>query len=260
MPNLLRLFMTSLADLQTTFFNALFTADVSEHLDFIQPNAKVSAAEQFHIYKNNVFSQLTKALKNIFPVCHQLVGEEFFNAMAVVYIRANPSVFVDLNEYGENFPRCISAFPAAESLPYLAATASLEWAWHRLYDAPDSTDFPFKNFADAAAINSDKIIFQLAPRSTLLASQFPLHSIWKANYKNADAENIVLGPRQDYFYLIFRYAFDRQIILLLTEEWQFLSAIQNKTPLIDLADFPNAESLLLKSIQNKWLTGFSLEV
>jgi hypothetical protein len=251
--------MTSLAALQKCFLNAIFDANVSEHLDFIQPNVNVSAVEQFHIYKNNVFSQLTKALKNIYPVCFKLVGEDFFNAMAVTYIRENPSVFVDLNEYGENFPPFIAAFAAAQLLPYLADTAKLEWALHRIYGAPDSADFPFEKFAAVATENPDKIIFHLTPLSSLIASSFPIQTILEANYNNAEAETIVLGPPQDYFYFIFRHHFDQQITLLSAEEWWFLSAIQKQTPLNDLCNIANAESLVTKSIQNHWLTSFSPE-
>jgi hypothetical protein len=250
--------MTSLTDLQNRFLGAVFDTNVSDTLDFIHPNAKVSAAEQFRIYQHNIFSQLTKALKNIYPVCLQLVGEDFFDALAQTYIHENPSVFVDLNDYGKNFPECIFHFEAAQSLPYLADTASLEWAWHSVYNAADASDFSFEKFADAAELKPDKIIFQLSPGSTLLKSHFPIHEIWEANYKNAEADTIVLNEAQNFFYFIFRCGYERQIVELSEQEWQFLSAIQKNMTFEDLCELPQAKTIIIKIIQHNWLSGFTL--
>jgi hypothetical protein len=201
---------------------------------------------------------LTKALKNIYPVCLRLVGEDFFDALAQTYIRENPSVFVDLNDYGKNFPECIFHFEAAQSLPYLADTASLEWAWHSVYNAADGSDFSFEKFADAAALKPDKVIFQLSPGSSLLKSHFPIHAIWEANYKNAAADIIVLNEPQEFYFFIFRSHYERQIIELSHEEWQFLSLTQKNMSFEDLCELPQAETLFIKIIHNNWITDFTL--
>ena len=45
---------------------------------------------RFGIYRNNVFWGLTESLRSRFPATSAIVGEDFFNAMAGDYIRAEP--------------------------------------------------------------------------------------------------------------------------------------------------------------------------
>ena len=45
---------------------------------------------RFAVYRNNVAIALTQALADTFPVVKQLVGDEFFDAMAGVYLREQP--------------------------------------------------------------------------------------------------------------------------------------------------------------------------
>jgi hypothetical protein len=225
--------MTSLAALQNSFLSAVFDSNVSEHLDFIQPIAKVDAAAQFKIYKNNVFSQLTKTLKNIYPACYQLVGIDFFNAMAVYYIRENPSVFVDLNEYGETFAEFISAFEAAKPLPYLADVAKLEWAWHLIYSAANSPVFLFEKFVERLQQAPEDIIFLLPPSSTLLLSTFPVFDIWETNRKNSNKE-IVLHPNHVYYYFVWRKDFEPRIDCLTRVEFELLHCIQKRFSLANI--------------------------
>ena len=44
-------------------------------------------AARLAVYRNNVVSSLIDALADTFPVVQQLVGEEFFRAMAGVFAR-----------------------------------------------------------------------------------------------------------------------------------------------------------------------------
>src|SRR3990167_8802339 len=82
------------------------------------------------IYRNNIFTHLTQALKNIYPLIHQLVGDEFFQFCAKEYINQYPSGNGDLQNYGEYFNVFLADFTPAAHLIYLAEVATFEWLCH----------------------------------------------------------------------------------------------------------------------------------
>ena len=83
-------------------------------------------AHRFAVYRNNVTSALSDVLADSFPVTQQLVGEEFFRAMARVFLRRSPPSSPMLSAYGEGFPAFVEDFAPARAVPYLADVARLE--------------------------------------------------------------------------------------------------------------------------------------
>ena len=120
--------MLSLHELQKQFSSSLKNDDgaISNY---------ISNPSHFKIYQNSILGTLQKALKEIYPVCLKLVGDEFFLDMVTIYINENPSFSPDLNEYGATLPNFINQFKPAETLAYLSDVTKLEWAWHRAYHA-----------------------------------------------------------------------------------------------------------------------------
>ncbi len=95
-------------------------------------------ARRFAVYRNNVVAGLVKALGTRFPALSRIVGEEFFNAMARVFVIAHPPRSPLLMTYGDDFPDFIADFEPAAELPYLADVARLEAARTRAYHAADA--------------------------------------------------------------------------------------------------------------------------
>ncbi len=87
----------------------------------------IDPVHRFNVHRNNVMLSLIEALQDTFPVVTSLVGSEFFNYMARCFIQKNPPQSPILVEYGHQFPGFIKHFKAAETLPYLAEVAQLEW-------------------------------------------------------------------------------------------------------------------------------------
>ena len=85
-------------------------------------------ARRFAVYRNNVIVSLVGALADTFPVLRQLVGDEFFDAMAGLYVRAHPPTSPVLAHYGEGLADWLAAFDPARALPYLSDMARLERA------------------------------------------------------------------------------------------------------------------------------------
>lgn len=118
----------TLATLQSDMAAALLAADparqaLPERL-FAGPHA---GAAGLRVHRNTVLSALSNALRQSFTAIDSLVGEDFFDRMAIDYARARPPTAPQLDEYGAGFAAWISGFPGTESLPYLGELAHFEW-------------------------------------------------------------------------------------------------------------------------------------
>src|SRR5438876_7559091 len=125
------------ASFETAFADALLDAGRPIPHGIIAHNIAVPA-RRFAVYRNNVVAGLVKALRTNFPVVEKIVGDEFFAAMARVFVTQQPPRAPLLAIYGEAFPAFVAAFEPARELPYLADVARLEAARTRAYHAADA--------------------------------------------------------------------------------------------------------------------------
>ncbi|HEX9473890.1 MAG TPA: DNA-binding domain-containing protein [Steroidobacteraceae bacterium] len=79
------------------------------------------------VHRNTVLGALSNALRASFKSVEHLVGEAFFDRMAVAYARSRPPQAPQLDAYGAEFPAFIAGFPGTEALPYLAELACFDW-------------------------------------------------------------------------------------------------------------------------------------
>ncbi len=251
---------TNLFALQEKFLASVYQATTTQFLQHLAPHTRLSAATQFAIYRNSIFGRLQKALREIYPVCHQLVGVDFFSAMAAEFILQTPSTSPDLNTYGATFDAFIVCFPPAVGLPYLADIATLEWAWHRLYGAPNSQPLDFEKLATQSAIHGEDICFCLPARSTLLSSPYPIDQIWTMNQSDNENTTITLVENHMYYFLIWHHHHVLQITPLTIVEWQLLTWFQQALPFGKICEqaethFPevNITALLPEFVKRGWL-------
>jgi hypothetical protein len=123
----------TLESLQSDMAAALLAADpagqaLPETL-FAGPHA---GAVGLRVHRNTVLGALSNALRLSFTAVDRLVGEVFFDRMAIEYARAQPPTAPQLDEYGASFAASIAGFPGTGSLPYLAELAHFEWQLARL--------------------------------------------------------------------------------------------------------------------------------
>jgi Putative DNA-binding domain len=169
-----------LASFETSFADALLNANRPIPRGIIAHDAAVPA-RRFGVYRNNVVSGLVKALKSRFPVVEKIVGEEFFVAMARVFVKAQPPRSPLLAAYGDDFPEFIAAFEPAREIPYLADTARLEAARTRAYHAADATPLGPGDFATLDSQALGEIRIEIHPSAEIVRSSFPIVTIWAMN-------------------------------------------------------------------------------
>jgi hypothetical protein len=181
-------------DVQDEFADALLSA--ATPVPSSLKGASVRRADRrFAVYRNNVAVSLIEALGARFPVVKRLVGDEFFSAMAHAFVLREPPLSPLLIHYGETFPPFIEAFDAAEPLPYLADVARLEYARGRAYHAADAEPLQRAAFASLPAGRIGSARVTLHPSVSIVASRFPVLSIWEVNQDRAVGPVPHWGPQ-----------------------------------------------------------------
>lgn len=142
------------------------------------------------VYRNNVVSSLVDALAETFPVVQQLVGTEFFRAMAVMFVRQAPPRTRVLAHYGQDFPSFVADFEPARSLPYLADVARLEVARVAAYHAADTDPVSEESVALALASGDrmGELKLVLHPSVSTLDSRHAVVTLWAAHQVDDGAE------------------------------------------------------------------------
>jgi len=147
---------------------------------------------RFAVYRNNVIVSLVDALANTYPVTLELVGEEFFHAMARLFIAAQPPRTRVMTFYGEELPGFIELFTPASSVPYLADVARLEFLRVRAFHALDASELPVDAITQVLSKPDDLpgLVFGLHPSLGLLQSNYAVVSLWAAHQGITDISTV----------------------------------------------------------------------
>jgi len=226
----------------------------------IHSDDKLTASEHLLIYRQAVLSTLISALESIHPVCRQLVGETFFDAMARKYARQSPSQSPDLGDYGADFSDFIAGFEPAQSVPYLADVARLEWAWHHAFHAPDETGSGLAELANVSEQDTPFILFQLPVSASLLESAYPINKIWQVNQDDWQEDSSVSLDDGQVSLIIWRQHYDIRIDPLTDQHLRLLKAVNSGRSLGEIsASDPDLalDHILPRCVQNGWLASFS---
>lgn len=149
-------------------------------------------ARRFAVHRNNVVASLVDALADTFPVVQALVGEEFFRAMAAVFVRAQPPASPLMHRYGGDLPAFIEGFGPARGLAYLADVARLEFARVQACHAADAPALSPAAARHALACGEQLGALRLVPHPAArwLASAHPVVSLWAAHHGEGRLEDI----------------------------------------------------------------------
>jgi len=182
--------MLSLRELQRGFAQSVFGWEQPLGIRSV-PGEKPDASDRLAVYRNNVFSNLSEALRDVYPVVEKLVGEAFFRRAADHFIRLYPSASGDLHQFGKGFAEFLARYPAAAELIYLPDTARLEWLIHESFHAADHAPLELTRLAQLTEAQCGLLVFNLHPACRLLASPYPVQHIWQVNQPDYCGENSV---------------------------------------------------------------------
>lgn len=140
-------------------------------------------AVRLAVHRNNVVHSLVAVLADTFPVVRQLVGDEFFGAMARRYLLDHPPASPLMHCYGAGLPAWIAEFEPAEVLPCLPDIARLEWSRLRAFHAADAA--PIEVQALSGLMQAPQHLagtsLALHPSLAIVRSPHPIVSLWSAH-------------------------------------------------------------------------------
>lgn len=213
---------------QQAFAAALLTADATCPPGLTTWNG--SAPERrFAVYRNNVIVSLIDALADSFPVTQELVGEQFFRAMARQFVRAAPPRSPALALYGEGFAEFIEAFPAAAGLAYLGDVARLELlrvhAWHAADAEALAPEQIARLLGDAEVLPDAR--FGLHPSIRILRSRHAVVSLWAAHQSESTALALAgIDPAQAETALVLRNGLEAEISAITEGAGMFIELLR----------------------------------
>jgi hypothetical protein len=190
-----------------------------------------SLRERLDIYRNTFLAGLNKALRLSYPAVGRLVGTEFFDGAAQIFITEHPPRAAYLDRYGGEFPDFLQRFSPAASLAYLADVARLEWAVNCAMHAPDLEPLDLKKLAAIEPNDQSRLRFVAHPSVRLMRSDYPVDRIWQAVLARDDAELTTLdlnaGPVN---LLVERRTGGVEVICLDQSAWLLLAALCSGEP------------------------------
>jgi Putative DNA-binding domain len=227
------------AQTQDQFAAALLDAERAVP-DTVTSHTEPAPHKRFAVYRNNVVMSLINALKVRFPATVRIVGEEFFAAMAQVFVTVQPPRSPILMFYGDDFPDFIAGFPPAADLPYLADVARIEAARTRAYHAADRAPIDAQVLQAVPLQALGALVLMLHPSVEIVRSPHPAVTLWAMN--SGDAE---LAPIEDWRgedALIARPALDVEVRSLPAGAAAFVAALAAGVPLAAAAETALADN------------------
>ncbi|WP_158541185.1 DNA-binding domain-containing protein [Marinomonas piezotolerans] len=238
--------------MQAQFKAAVFSQNDALLKDIKAPHAH-ERNQRLNVYRNNVFSSLQTALADIFPVCKQLVGETFFNAMAHQYIMQCPPNSPILSHYGDQFSAFVAQFTPAQSLPYLPLLCDLEYRLLQLTHQAEtptlSLDMAQQQLSQIQ--NPEQLELHLDPNIQLLKAPLAIGALYLAHQQtNPNLDDIDL--QQTEYLLLAKSGWYGRCYTLTEAEFVFLRGIK-ADPLLPNA-IPDMEAFDLGQTLAKLMT------
>jgi hypothetical protein len=202
--------------------------------------------DRLDIYRNTFVANATRALRLTYPAVHKLVGADFFESAAAVFLAQHPPRSACFDDYGETFAAFLADFAPAASLSYLADVARLEWAVSRAIHADDVAPLDLARLVALSPEEQERVSFVPHPSVSLLSLGAPADAIWRAVLTGDDAALAAVDPGGGPVRLLMeRRDGGPELQRLDTAAWHFAAELCRGLPLgIVLAELASAEEAL----------------
>jgi hypothetical protein len=250
---------------------AAFLQDIYQRSVTLSPSVRardgLSAAAQISVYRGSVYGNLTAALNDTFPVTRKLLGEKFFDAMALRYFRAHPPASPHLADLGQYFAAFVGDFPPLKDLPYIPDMVQLEWLWHCSFHAADAVNWDAASLALLMPERQVGVRFVLQPGLYRMRTSYALDTLWQAHQQVPMEDmkaTLDLDVPQPLELLLYRSGFEVVMQRLSAQDSRLLQLLSTGTVLADLVlqlqqEFPSIEpgSLLGNAFSQQWIAGYN---
>jgi len=227
--------MSSLAYSQQSLAVALF--DPLARVPLAIADVDPHACADFHPAGIGAF--LIRALAARYPVVRRLIGDDSFLDVARRFVAMQPPRLPIVPHFGETFPHYLRSLGGAASFEYIADMAELEAACARAYHSADAVALDTQALSFPSTARFDEYAVILHPSVALVASRFPIVTIWRAN-QTANSSGIFDRWRPEVA-LIARPFLDVDVLLLPAGGHAFVSALSTGSTIAAAAAFAAAD-------------------
>ncbi|MEO5843579.1 MAG: DNA-binding domain-containing protein, partial [Caldimonas sp.] len=141
----------------------------------------------FAVYRNTVAAACIDALAANFPTVLRIVGQDWFNDAAVLFMRCSPSADGRLACYGATFPTFLASFEPARDIPYLHDVARLDRLWTESHLAADEGRLDAGTLARLAPAElADAVLVPHAAARWASFREVPAFMIWQRHRDGLD--------------------------------------------------------------------------
>jgi hypothetical protein len=183
---------------------------------------------RFVVYRNNVSSALSNALRVRYPVVEKLLGARIFTAITQNFIATNRPRSPVLIDYGDDYPDFVAAHTL---LPYLADVARLEGLWWRAYHAAEAEPAAPECFSGLSADNLETARLSFHPSAAILISPWAIGAIWEAARQNIDLNETEITQAQSV--LVWRPREEVRVNVIDHDTALFLTALMDGKGLVE---------------------------
>lgn len=170
---------------QQLLVQAVFERGEAPLLDpWLQPQAQ---ADGLAAYRRNAWANAARALAAAHPVTEAMFGAEDFARLARSLWQVQAPEQGDWSTWGQGLPGWIADSESLAEHPYLADVARLDAACDRAERAADQA-FDGASLELLATQAPEHLYAVLAPGATLIASEYPVVSLWQAHQADAAPE------------------------------------------------------------------------
>lgn len=175
----------SLAQLQQTFQSHILNPEDNTSVKWISAKGRAAPEIQLSIYSHAYQARLIEVLSNDYPAVLMALGEDQFENLASSYIKAHPSHYFSLSEFGNSFTPFISQLVQLtdtvwHEMPWLSELALFEFTLGEAFNAADASLFTEHDMANVPAAAWAELHFTLHPSVKCLSFNFNTVDIWKA--------------------------------------------------------------------------------
>jgi hypothetical protein len=227
--------MTVLATNQESFAVALF--DPLARVPAAIADVDLRARADFHHAGIGAF--LIRALAARYPVVRRLIGDDSFLEVARRFVAMQLPQLPIVRHFGETFPQYLRSLGDAASFEYVADIAELEAARASAYHSADARPLDARAFSLLSTARCNEYGLILHPSAALVASRFPIVTIWRAN--QTDANSGILDQWRAEAALIVRPFLDVDVLLLPAGGHIFITALSTGSTIAEAAASATAD-------------------
>ena len=185
--------MKKLAKLQNDFIKGIYNPDNQTILAEIK-EGRINKVELFDIYRNNILSNLTNALRLTYNLVYRKIGDKNFEKIAKDFIMKNPSKSGNLDNYHPKFPQFLKS-SNLQNNDFLSELANFEWLLHLSYLAANGVGINIENLQKLPKEKLFEIKFKLHPSCFLIKANHNLISVYEGNNKKIKKQIYILINR-----------------------------------------------------------------